>query len=149
VADTRELILSRLVTVCAGVTGIVSAIRDQSDVPLTSRPGIIVHGGAEAYLDSPPNVRFAQVQRMQLSPVVELRLRADTGAEAGALISLYRGRILNAVAGDATLQGYVGRAGDIRLESFSQLEPLPESKEPRANWEFIFTYTLKRADLTA
>lgn len=148
-ADTRELILARLLTVCAEVTGVSAAVRNQLDAAGLARPAIIVHDGAEAYRDSPPNVRFAQVQRMELSPVVELRLRADTGAEAGTLMSLFRGRIINAVAGDATLQSYVGRVGDIRLESFSQPEPTPESKEPRANFEFVFTYMLKRADLTA
>lgn len=147
-ADLRELILLRLVAVCAGVTGIESAVRNQTEIPLIGRPGIIVHDGAEAFLDSPASARFSQVQRMQLSPAVELRLRADTGAEAGTLVSLFRGRIINAVCGDATLQGYVGRAGDIRFESFSQPEPTPESKEPRAQFEFVFTYTLRRTDLT-
>lgn len=150
-ADTRELILSRLVTVCAGVTGIVSAVRNTSDVPLTGRPGIIVHDGAEARSGDEARTRhrFAQVQRMHLTPLVELRLRADSGAEAGTLISLFRGRILNAVAGDATLQSYVGTNGDIWLEGFSVLEPTPESKEPRAQFEFVFAYVLKRGDLAA
>lgn len=86
---------------------------------------------------------------MQLVPTVELKLRADTGAEARALISLYRGRIINAVIGDATLQALVGSNGDIWLESFTVPEPTPESKEPRAQFEFVFAYILKRGDLAA
>lgn len=151
-ADTRELILARLTVVCAGVTGIAAAARNELDVPGIARPAIIVQDGATTRAgapDHPRRHRFAQIQMMELHPVVDLRLRADTGNKAGSLASLYFGRVLNAVAGDSTLQGLVGTNGDIWLEAFTQPEPLPETKEPRASFEFVFLYPLKRADLTA
>lgn len=148
-ADTRELILARLAMACEGVTGIVSVVRNQSDVPLPSRPGIIIHDGADTRAEdiSRQRHRFAVVQRMHLTPAVELRLRTDTGTEAGTLISLFRGRIINAVCGDATLQTLVGTNGDIWLESFVVPEPAPDGKEARAQFEFVFAYVLKRGDL--
>ena len=149
-ADLREQILAQLVTVCAEVDGIVATARNALDVPGLARPAIIVHDGAETNADGDigrTRYRFAEVQRMALSPVVELRLRAETGVDAGSLMSLFRGRIINAVAGDATLQTLVTTNGQIAFQSFSIPEPAPETKEPRASFEFVFTYPLRRSDL--
>jgi hypothetical protein len=151
-ADLREQILSRLVTICASVTGIVAVGRNVLDVTGLARPSIIVHDGSESNVDGDAGrtrYRFAEVQRMELNPTVELRLRADTGAEAGSLMSLFRGRIINAVADDATLQALVTTNGQIAFQSFSIPEPAPETKEPRANFEFVFSYPLRRSDLAA
>lgn len=152
-ADIREQILSRLVTVCEGITGIAAATRNRLDVAGLARPAIILRGGNEDRMSDAPGYsrryRFMQApQWMELHPIIELRLRADNGAEAGELVSLFRGRIVNAICGDATLQSYIGD-GDIWLESFSEAEPTPESQEPRANFEFAFRYRLMRGELTA
>lgn len=151
-ADTREAILARLATVCGSITGVVAVARNALDVPGLARPAIILHDGAETNADGDTGrtrYRFAEVQRMALNPVVELRLRADTGAEAGSLMSLFRGRIINAVAGDATLQSLVTTNGQIAFQTFSIPDPAPETKEPRASFEFVFTYPLRRSDLSA
>lgn len=153
-ADRREQILSRLLTVCQGITGIVAAVRNRLDANVVGtvrpRPAIVIQDGAETLtnrIQPATRHRFGQLQMMELHPVVELRLRADSGSEAGELVSLFRGRVLNAICGDATLQSYVGSNGDIWLESFSQPEPAPETQEPRASFEFAFLYPLKRSDL--
>lgn len=151
-ADRRELILSRLLAVCQDITGVGAAVRNKLDVPGLARPAIVIQDGAETLttrLQPATRHRFGQLQMMELHPVVELRLRTDNGSEAGELVSLYRGRIINAVCGDATLQSYVSANGDIWLESFSQPEPAPETQEPRASFEFAFLYPLKRSDLAA
>ena len=149
-ADIREQILSRLVTVCEGVTGIVSAGRNLTDVPLMERPAAIVWGGAEQLLSSPrPAGRFSQVQLMELSPQVLVFVRANTGAEAGSLMSLFRSRLVNAILSDATLRTLVTTNGGIRYEGCGETEPTPESKEPRLELQIVFTYPLKLSDLAA
>lgn len=155
-ADRREQILSRLLTVCQGIPGVAAATRNRLDAEVVGavrpRPAIVIQDGAETLssrLQPATRHRFGQLQMMELHPVIELRLRADNGSEAGELVSLFRGRVLNAICGDATLQTYVGTNGDIWLESFSQPEPTPETQEPRASFEFAFLYLLKRSELPA
>lgn len=149
-ADIREQILARLVTVCAGVTGIVSAGRNLTDVLLMSRPAVTINGGAEQMVSSPrPAARFSQVQLMELTPGIMLLVRSDTGTEAGSLMSLFRGRLVNAILSDATLRTLVTTNGGIRYEGCNEVDPTPESKEPRLEINIVFTYPLKLSDLSA
>lgn len=151
-ADRRELILSRLLAVCQGIDGVAAATRNRLDAPGLARPAIVIQDGAETLttrLQPTARYRFGELQMMELHPVVELRLRAENGSEAGELVSLFRGRIINAVCGDMTLQEYVSTNGSIWLESFSQPEPAPDTQEPRASFEFAFLYPLKRSEIAA
>lgn len=141
--------MARLVTVCAGATGVVTVGRNLTDVPLMARPAVTINGGAEQMVSSPrPAARFSQVQIMELTPQVLLLVRSDTGPEAGSLMSLFRGRLVNAILADATLRGLVTTNGGIRYEGCNEIEPTPESKEPRLELQFVFTYPLKLSDLT-
>ena len=45
--DKREAILARLVEVCAGLTGVVTAARNVLDVPSLARPAFVVQDGSE------------------------------------------------------------------------------------------------------
>jgi hypothetical protein len=145
--EPRELILSRLVEVCAGVTGVMTAVRNQSDIPVTQRPGVIVQDGAETFLDAPRGEQLSRAQRVELSPQILVLVRADTGAEAGTLLSLFRNRIVHAVLSDTTLRGYVGTVGGMRFEGWAVLPPEPESKEPRGDLNIVFTYVFKLSAL--
>lgn len=154
--DTRELILSRLVEVCAGVSGIAAATRNRPDAPangtIRPRPAVVIAGGAEQMTLAPAAGRrgyISQVQLMELSPQITILARADTGSEAGALLSLYRSRVVSAVLSDATLIGYVGTNGGIRYEGCAEPDPLPESQEPRIDVTLVFTYPLNISDLAA
>lgn len=139
-AEPRELILSRLVTVCAGVTGVVTAVRNQADIRVDLRPGVIVNDGAEEFIDKPRSSQFSAVQLMELMPQILILVRSDTGIEAGTLLTLFRNRIVRAVMADATLQGYVGTVGDMRYDGCSVEPPTPESKEPRMQIDIVFPY---------
>jgi hypothetical protein len=150
VADIREQILARLVTVCAGVTGIVSAGRNLTDVPLMARPAVLINGGAEEMVSSPrPSGRFSEVQIMALTPGLTLLVRSDTGPDAGALMSLFRGRLVNAILADTTLRSLVTTNGAIRYDGCNETDPSPESKEPRLELQIVFIYPLKLSDLAA
>lgn len=147
--DVREDILNRLVAVCEGIAGIIKVQRNRLDVYASDRPAIVVMDGSEELELGRPNStrRFAQVQFMRLSPEIRLLLRADSGEDAGTLISLYRARIILAVAGDANLRLIVGADGTIQYDGCSVPDPNPETKEPRLDLSVSFVYPLKLSDL--
>lgn len=149
--DTREDILAQLVTVCAGVTGIVSAERNRTDVPLNARPAVTISGGAEQLRSQSPATRFGEKQLMELTPQITLLVRSDSGAEGGSLMSLFRNRLVAAILSDATLRAIVGTSGGcgIRYEGCNETEPTPESKEPRLDLQISFTYMLRLSDIAA
>jgi len=146
-ADPGELILARLPIVIAGVQGIMTVERNVSDIPVTSRPGVIVNDGAFEFLDAPRGEQLSRVQRIELSPQILILVRAETGAAAGTLLRLFLNRIVYAVLSDTILRGYVGTVGGIRLEGGAVEPPAPESKEPRLDLSIVFTYTFKLGDL--
>jgi hypothetical protein len=86
---------------------------------------------------------------MELTPGIMLLVRSDTGAEGGALMSLFRGRLINAILSDTTLRGIVTTNGAIRYEGCNEVDPTPESKEPRLEINIVFTYPLILSDLAA
>src|SRR4051812_23490588 len=140
VPDTRELILSRLQEVMA-VEGIVIVVRNALDVPFLSRPAVVIQDGSEERINGPRGANYSQVQQMDLTPQIWLMLRG-TNMEAGPLMSLYRGRILYAVFSDMILQNLVGTTGAMRYDGCTVIEPTPETKEPRMDLNFTFTYTM-------
>jgi len=148
-ADPREAILNRLVAVCAAVTGVQAAVRNRLDAAALRRPAVVVHDGAEQLLDAPQGERRSRLQRMELSPGVTVVIRGDDGAEAGALMTLYRSRIVYAVLNDAELQGLVGSNGGMRYESATVALPDAEAREYRITIEIVFTYPFYLSDLGA
>lgn len=145
--DLREQILVRLAVVCAAVTGVLAVARNRTDVLLTQRPAVLVNGGAEQIISNPrPAARFSQVQLMELTPGITLLVRSDE-ADAGALLSLFRGLLVNAILSDATLRGIVTTNGTIRYDGCNEVDPTPESKEPRLELQIAFTYPLRLSDL--
>jgi hypothetical protein len=151
VADQREAILSRLVTVCGAVSGINAVDRNRLDVGGMLRPAVIILDGAET-VGLPPisDSRGATVsheQRMELRPAIIIAVRGDGGGEAGSLLTLYRNRVLSAILTDATLLGSVSRNGGIRYEGCIVPEPDPETKEYRIDLQVVFVYRFTLADL--
>jgi len=148
-ADPREAILTRLVVVCAAVSGIQAAVRNRLDAASLRRPAVVVHDGAEQLLDAPQGERRSRLQRMELSPGITVVIRGDDGAEAGALMTLYRSRVVHAVLNDAELIGLVGTNGGIRYESAAVALPDAEAREYRITIEIVFTYPFYLSDLGA
>lgn len=144
-ADPGELILVRLPIVCAGVTGITTVASNQSDIPVTARPGIIINDGAEQFLDAPRGEHLSRVQRVELSPEIRILVRADNGAEARTLLRLFRNRVVVAVLSDATLRQI---ADGIRFDASSTEPPTPDSKEPWMSLNFVFRYVFRLIDIS-
>lgn len=148
--DIREQILERLPIIAATITGIAATGRNILDVPGLYRPCLIIQDGVEETILERPNSirRFSQVQIVELTPDIRLLLRADSGPDAGNLASIYRNRIFVAFTTDTVLQGLVGVNGSIIYKGLSIPEPTPETKEPRVDFTFSFTYPVKLTDLT-
>jgi hypothetical protein len=151
VADQREAILSRLVTVCGAVAGINAVDRNRLDVTGMLRPAVIILDGAET-VGLPPisdgrGATISHVQLMELRPAIIVAVRGDGGGEAGSLLTLYRNRVLAAILTDATLIASVSRNGGIRYEGCVVPEPDAEAKEYRIDLQVVFVYRFTLADL--
>ena len=144
--DTRELILSRLAAVCSATAGIAAVGRNRLDVAGLARPAVIIQDGTEERIDGPTSDNRSGVQRIELTPQIWLMVRSGAD-DAGPLMNLFRARILYAVAGDMSLRDLTGTVGGIRYEGVTVNEPTPETKEPRMDINFTFTYVLRLADL--
>lgn len=150
-ADVREDILARLVTVCAAVPGITAVARNRLDQNL-ARPAIIILDGVEQLLDAPPlplRSQAQQIQRMELTPAIIPLIRGNRdggGADAGSILSLYRSRIVAAVLRDATLADLVGTTGRIRYEGMAVAPPDAEGREYRGEITMVFTYIFRLTD---
>lgn len=145
VADTREVILARLVAVCGAVEGIQAVARNRLDVTALARPAIVVQDGIEEMRDSPPGARYGELSRMELTPdiTVVVRAAADGG---GQLLSLYRSRVLAAVLRDAELIAATGKNGGIRYAGCLAAPPDPEGREFRIDLTLVFSYVFRLAE---
>jgi hypothetical protein len=143
--DTREVILSRLAAVCGAVTGVASVARNRLDVSKLQRPAVVILDGSEELLDLPDGAVRSEIQRMQLTPVIEVHVRGD----GGPLLSLYRSRLLLAILTDSTLYDAVGINGTMRYAGASVAPPEAEGSEYIIHITIIFTYIFRLSDLTA
>lgn len=146
--DKREAILARLMEVCAGLTGIVSAARNVLDVPALARPAFVVQDGSEERLDAAISDNRSGAGRFELNAQCWLLIRGGAN-DVGPLMSLFRARLLSAITADAALRSLTGTVGGIRYDGCTVSEPTPESKEPRMDLNFTFVYTLAMSDLEA
>ena len=64
--------------------------RNRLDVTGLVRPAVIIQDAIEQMRDMPDGALYSELGRMELSPAVTVIVRGDTGAEGGALMSLYR-----------------------------------------------------------
>jgi hypothetical protein len=147
VADTREVLLARLVAVCGAVEGVNAVGRNVLDVAALARPAVIVQDGIEQMRDLANGARYSEVGRMELSPAVTVFVRAGGGVDPGGLMSLYRSRVVMAVLTDAELIAATGRNGGIRYEGCTAMAPDAETKEHRIDLNFVFAYAWKLDDL--
>jgi hypothetical protein len=149
--DQREAILSRLVIVCEGVAGINAVGRNTLDVSEMLRPAVIVLDGSETIATAPltdyraPTVSKRQL--MQLVPQIIIALRGNSGGEGGALLTLYRNRVLAAILNDAALQASVTSNGGIRYTGCIVPPPDAEGREFRIDLNLTFTYAFNLSEL--
>jgi hypothetical protein len=142
--DQREVILARLAVVCAAVTGVASVVRNATDVDKLQRPAVVILDGSEELLEADPYARGvvrSEIQRMQLTPVIEVHARGDA-----TLLSLYRSRLLLAILNDATL---INAVTNMQYVGASVAPPAAQGREYIIQVSITFTYTFKLSDLAA
>jgi hypothetical protein len=152
VADRREAILARLVTLCGAVAGINAVGRNRTDVTQMARPAVVILDGSEELFNAPVHGRQgsrSQVQLMQLTPSIVIALRGNDGIEAGSLLSLYRTSIVGAILTDTTLAGAITTNGGIRYEGCSVTAPGAEAQEHQIELSVVFVYPFQLSDLAA
>lgn len=150
-ADQREAILSRLVTVCGAVEGINAVDRNRLDVTEMLRPAVIVLDGSEHMVTASPSsgrdATVSEKQRMELLPQVIIAVRGNGGGEAGTLLTLYRNKVLAAILNDTALRASVTTNGGIRYEGCVVPPPDAEAREYRIDLNLVFTYIFSLGDL--
>ena len=154
--DTREVILARLLVILGTIEGVAGSGatkavgRNIDDVPAgwsDRRPAILLQDAVEEFFDAPPLDRRSAVQRMALRPVLTILAGADA-KDVGALLNLFRARLIAAVLSDADLRTLVGTNGRVHYAGCERLPAGPESKEGRMEVTFVFTYVLRLTDLS-
>src|ERR1051326_2765910 len=122
--DRREEILAQLLVIAADLDGVVATARNRPDAMELARPAIILQDGSEALQDAPgDNRNRGRIQRMELSPRLDVHLRIADDTQSGPLLSLYRTRLIKAIVDDETLSGFVGTSGSIRYDGCTVPEP--------------------------
>lgn len=146
-ADTRELVLARLLTVCGNVTGISAAVRNRDSLSDIRLPAIQIFDGDEEVNDLGAEYRRSSLPAMVIMRPLLYVSYADLTADIGSTINAARARIIAAVMGDATLQTIVGANGKVRYEgSNSGLQPA-RKMTAQMMINFSFTYPLKIEDI--
>lgn len=143
-ADARELILARLLTIASGITGIETAERNLNDLSDVGLPAIILYDGGEEAFE---NTRA----RGNAGTTVEVTAAFDIYAsgvpeEVGTTINGYRAALIKAVQADTTLAGLCGsvlnsgsrylRSGPLELET-------ARATAAKLTVEFGINYVLK------
>lgn len=152
-ADKREQILARLLTLAQGVSGIVLAVRNPTSVTdITSRPAIALLDGAE----SDDNVADERERKshhsgraptlIRMRPSVSILL-GSTVAMIGTEMNTYRARVVYAFTHDATLEALLGTNGRIRYRGCATGTESGRSIEGEMGLIFDIYYPFKPGDL--
>lgn len=112
-ADARESILARLVTICGTVTGVQTVIRNGQVTDAAAWPCVIILDADEVAQEGEP--RRPGPQLVTMTPEIYVVLE-DTPEDVGGQLNTLRARLLKAILNDATLKGLTGANGAIRYE---------------------------------
>jgi hypothetical protein len=147
VADTREVILSRLADLCATINGVQAVVRNRLDVGGLARPAVVIHDGIEQLVDAPSDMHHSQIQRMELTPLIAVFLRGGGAANPGALMSSYRSQIVAGILSDSAILAAVGSNGRVQYQGCAVAVPDAEAAEHRIELSLTFRYVFRLADL--
>lgn len=123
-ADTRELILNRLLAIATGQAGFESAVRNRGLLTTEKRPAIIVLDGRETPVltHGGRSNRARNGMSMPLTPSVmalqpEIYILLDehrpTNENVGTLLNTLRRSFIRALAEDTEMQSLLGANGGI------------------------------------
>jgi len=146
--DKREAILQRLVEIAAGLSGVVTAVRNQDEVSEHARPAIVVFDADEVadegavqrgHAGAAPNI-------VEMTPEVMILLGA-LPEQVGSALNELRARLIKAVLTDVELDALTGSNGRTRYGGCSTHLRHGRTIEGLMAVQFAFAYVLRLADL--
>ena len=146
-ADKRELLLSRLLTIAQGISGVASAVRNKDEISDKARPAIVILDADEVADDADPSNRpVRSPRRVAMTPEIYLLLGAKP-EHVGPEINALRAKFIKAVLTDGELLAIVGSNGDSRYEGCATSLARGRNMEGEMGISFSLTYTLRPEEL--
>lgn len=151
-ADTRELILNRLLVIATGQAGFVSAVRNRGLLSTEQRPALVLLDGRE----TPVLTHGGRSNRarngmlmpltpsvMALQPEIYILLdeRRPTNVNAGTAVGTLRVAFIKAVAEDAELLALLGANGGIIYNGYDTDLKSGGALSGQMRLDFSFSYT--------
>lgn len=132
-SDKREAILARLLTIAAGLDGIVYAARNDINIGEEQLPAAIVLDGEEEVDDDllRRNVPALAPMLVHMTPLVSLWVSEST-AEVGSALNALRAGLIRAVLSDSELAALAGAGGGRSSGAVRYLGCTPGMQEGRA-----------------
>ncbi len=145
--DKREDIIARLVVICAAVTGIKSASRNQTNIADTKLPAVVIFDSNEEGEENDPERRAPNAfRRVGMSPQIMLLVQADT-ADLGTTQNGFRAAILKAIMTDETLTNLTHDRAGIRYDGCESGLARGRKMEGQMILKFTFNYVLNANEL--
>ena len=147
-ADRREEVLARLLTVANEVPGATTALRNVGGISETRRPALIVLDADEAVdeMDFGGSRPFDAPTLVVMTPEIFIMVSASA-ATIGTELNTMRRRVIRSVLQDPTLRALVGTNGDIRYAGCGTALATGRSMEGEMAVSFAFRYVLRPAEL--
>ena len=145
--DKREDILARLLVVVGAVTGVTTALRNQTPVSESKLPAVVVFDADELGVNEDPERRVpAALRRVVMSPQIFILVQDDTAA-VGKTLNDLRASVVKAILTDAALIDITHDNVGIRYEGCLTGLALGRKIEGQMALNFSFTYILNAAEL--
>lgn len=140
--DTREDILSRLVTVCGSAVSGVTCYRNRTQFSEDMRPCLAVIDGDEECDASDPNRHAFSPRRITMHPEIYI-LATGQSENVGATVNALRASVIAAILGDATLEGSSLNDRGISYDGCTLIIEEGRATEVALNLSFSLSYVLR------
>lgn len=143
-ADPREQILARLLTVAASVdASVTTAVRNDPSLTEADAPFVMLTDGDEAANEGDPAGRDALTPRhVTMTPTLTFVVSADP-ATLGTTMNTLRAKAIKAVLSDATLLGFTVNGKGARYDRSEASLFFGEKVIGQIDVSFAFTYIMR------
>ncbi|KQU77704.1 hypothetical protein ASD12_18055 [Mesorhizobium sp. Root102] len=143
--DRREDILARLLVVAGGIDPTLNPLRNETSIPDSAMPAVVVLDGKElANPEDPFSHKADTKRRVAMMPEVQFRL-ASTAKNVGTDLNRMRRKLIDAVLTDTALLALTINGKSIRYDGSNTVTERGRSMEGGIGVGFTFTYALEPA----
>jgi len=143
--DRREEILARLAVVAAGISGVVTAVRNSVGLSDDKRPAIDILDADEVSAPALSS-QGKGPQLVTMTPEIYIMV-AETPENLGPAINAIRASVIKAILEDTDLQNLTGDNGSIRYEGCATGLSRGRSMEGEMGASIAFTYPFFLSEL--